>query len=356
MRPRAFAVFAGLTVIMTAAAVWAVSTQRAPTSIAADRARVFPALADRLNDAAEVRIVSNKADFTMKKLGSADEWGLVEKGNHKVVFDKVKAALVRLSDLKYFEGKTSDPDRYARLEVEDPKSSVDARGKRIVVKDGDGTVLADAVVGKLNRYLFGGSGGGTYVRKAGDGRVWLAEGELEFGREPIEWLFRDLVNILEEDVKRLEIRQPDGSVLIAHKNKGEKDMKVANIPEGRKLKSDSEANPLATGMWRLIFEDVEPAERKKFPDTFVVSDYWDFDGFHARAEIAHIGEEYWARFHAIDDTAKDADEETKKKVAERVKKLNARYQGWVYRLSAGEGERLSTKMEELLAEPKKGAT
>lgn len=354
MKLRTFGVFAAATVVMVAAAVWAVLAERAPTTVVRDRDPVFPALAERLNDAAEIEVVSNKATFTVKKAG--EKWVVVEKGDYPARFDKVRGAMVKLAEAKYFERKTEDPGRFDRLQVQDPKAK-DSLAKKITVKDSKGELLAAAVVGKISPNLFGASGGGTYLRKADENQVWLAEGEVEFGAQPIDWLFRDLVNILEDDVKSMTYHHPDGEVLHVHKaKKGDETFVVDNIPTGRKLKSKSEPNGLSTGMWRMLLEDVKPAKEFDFPADHAVADYVDFEGFHVTAQVAHIGDEYWAKFHAKQDPVEGLDDKAKKKVADKVAEINARTEGWVYRTSAGEGERLSTRMKDILAEPKKEAS
>jgi hypothetical protein len=46
------------------------------------------------------------------------------------------------------------------------------------------------------------------------------------------------------------------------------------------------------------------------------------------------------------------DPEAKKKVQEKADEINARTNGWLYKLSPGEGETLTTKMKDILAKPK----
>ena len=43
---------------------------------------------------------------------------------------------------------------------------------------------------------------------------------------------------------------------------------------------------------------------------------------------------------------------SKEEIAKLVKEINARTTGWIYELSAGEGERLTMKMDDLLEKPK----
>ncbi len=349
MKPRSFIVLAVLTAIFVVAAIWSVGTQRALTSIASDRDRAFPDLIDKVNDVAAVSIVSNKAKFTIAN--SNGGWGLAEKGGYKVAFEKVKSAIVGLGELKLLESKTADPARYERLQVEDP-GSLEAKSIGIELKDKDGKVLASGVIGKRHVGLFGEGGGGTYLRRGDDARSWLAEGTIDLGAEPNDWMIRDIVNIEAEDISRAVLSQPDGAeITVSRADKSAKDYAVAGIPEGRKLKDSSEGKNLAGGLWRLTFEDVKPAKDLEFTGTPYVAEYETFDGLKVRVEMTMIDKVVWGRFSASADNAK-GDDKAIEALKKKATKITERAKGWVYELSPGEGEKLTTKIEDILEKPK----
>ena len=68
--------------------------------------------------------------------------------------DKVRALVVALADMRLIEAKTSMPERYARLEVEDPEPE-DAKSRLVRVESADGTVLAEVILGKRRHRLTG---------------------------------------------------------------------------------------------------------------------------------------------------------------------------------------------------------
>ncbi len=349
MKPKSFIVLAVLTAIFVVAAIWSVATQRGVTSIAADRERAFPDLIEKANDVATLEIVSNKAKFTIARVG--DVWGLAEKGGYKVKFEKVKGAIVGLGELELLESKTSDPRRYQRLQVEDP-GSLEAKSIGIELKDEDGKVLASGIIGKRQIGLFGAGGGGTYLRRGGDALSWLAEGIVDLGPEPNDWLIRDIVNLEAEDISRAVLRQPDGAeITVSRADKSAKDYVVAGIPEGRKLKDSSEGKNLAGGLWRLTFEDVKPAQDITFAETPYVAEYETFDGLKVRVEMTMLETVVWGRFSASADDAK-GDDKAIEALEKRAAMITERAKGWVYELSPGEGEKLTTKIEDILEQPK----
>ena len=349
MKPRSFIVLALLTAIFVVAAIWSVGGQRGLTNIAADRERAFPDLIEKANDVATVAIVSNKAKFTIARAG--DAWGLADKAGYKVSFQKVKSAIVGLGELKLLESKTADAARYERLQVEKP-GSLQAKSIGVELKDKDGKTMASGVIGKRHVGLFGQGGGGTYLRRGDDALSWLAEGIVDLGAEPNDWMVRDIVNLEAEDIARAVLRQPSGAeIAVTRADKKAKDYVVAGIPEGRKLKDSSEGKNLAGGLWRLTFEDVKPAKDLTFRDTPHTAVYQTFDGLEVRVEMTMVDKVVWGRFTASADNAKGDDkaiEALKKKATE----ITERAKGWVYELSAGEGEKLTTKIEDILEKPK----
>jgi len=374
MKTKTFYGLAAVTAVAVVAAVVSVSSQRAPTRIPADRPAAFPDLAAKVNDIAEIEVRAGKDKFTVKRQG--ERWGLVEKGGYPVPFEKVKGAIVGLANLKLLEPKTGDPERYARLQLEDPAKD-DAKSRQIVLKDASGKEIAGAVIGKKNANLFGSARGGTYLRRGGDAAAWLAEGEVEIGATANDWIERELIDIAQEKVSSATVTHPGGETLHVHKPvENAKTYAVDNIPEGRKLKSDTEPNGVAGALWRLRLEDVKPVSEVTIPADHIVGVYKTFDGLEVKIDMAKIGEEYWATFAATPPAdaapaaetkpaeAKPADakpDEAKKDAAKPADApadpaklaadINARVKGWVYRLSSYDAEKMVKKVADLLDEP-----
>ena len=348
MKPRSFLALAALTALAVIAAILTVLDQPSLTTLTKGEESAFEGLAERLNDASELTIQSNEAAFSVVKTETG--WGMKDRARYPVHFDKVKTALVALSELKLLEAKTSDPTRYKRLEVEEPEAE-EAQSVRFELKDGGGKSMAAGVIGRLNPNLFGEGGGGTYLRQGREAQSWLAAGEVALGKTRNDWLVRDIVDIAAEQVRRAVIRQPDGAEIAVSQEKPDSgEYKLDGIPEGRKLKDTSEPKNLAGGLWRLTFEDVKPAAEVEFPANTNVSVYETFDGLKVRIEMTTVDDVVWGRFSA---TAEGASGDKADDVRKRAAKITERAKGWVYELSAGEGERLTTRIGDILEEPKK---
>ena len=348
MKPRSFLVLAALTALAVIAAVLAVIGQPALTTLTKGEESAFQGLAERLNEAGELAVQSNAARFSIVKTETG--WGMKDRAKYPVHFDKVKTALFALSELKLLEAKTGDPARYKRLEVEEPDVA-EAQSVRFEIRDDGGESIASGVVGRLNPNLFGDGGGGTYLRRGKEEQSWLAAGEVTLGKTRNDWLVRDIVDIAAEQVRRAVIRQPDGAEIAVTQEKPDSgEYMLEGIPEGRKLKDTSEAKNLAGGLWRLTFEDVKPAADVEFPENPNLSVYETFDGLKVHIEMTMVDEVVWGRFSA---TAEGASGDNAEEIRKQAEEITARARGWVYELSAGEGERLTTRIEDILEEPEK---
>jgi hypothetical protein len=349
MKPGTFYAFAGLTAVAVVAAGIAVSSQTDITSLTAGTDPAFPKLSENVNNVAKIEIRNAKSEFSMTLDG--ENWGMDKKDGYRVEFQKVKSAIVNLSNFKLIEKKTADEARYERLELNDP-SDEQAKSRKIILKDAKGAVLADVVIGKVNPNLFGTGGAGTYIRRADEKGTWLARGQVELGEEPNNWMARQIVNYGQEKVRRVVVANPEGAeIILAKSDVKDPNFTIENLPEGRAIKNKDEADPLAGVMWRMMFDDVQKAEKQEWPANPWVAHYTVWDGFTVRIETAKFGEDFWGRFSAaVDESVTDAE---KKAAAEKVvTEINERTKGWTYMLTAGDSEKLTSKMDDYLAKPK----
>ena len=352
MKPGTFYAFSGLTAAVVVAAGVAVSTQTGITVLTAGTDPAFPELTENVNAVAKIEVQNAKSSFSMTL--NNGQWGLDQNDGYRVEFQKVKSAIVNLSNFKLIEKKTSDATRYGRLELNDPADK-ESKSRKVVLKDAKGDVLVDTVVGKLNPNLFGTGGAGTYIRRADEKVTWLARGQVELGEEPNNWMARQIVNYGQEKVRRVVVTSPTGrKIVLAKAVAKDPNFKIENLPEGRAIKNKDEVDPLAGVMWRMMFDDVQKAEKQKWPANPWVAHYSVWDGYTVRIETVKFGEDFWGRFSAaVDEEVMDA----KKKAAAKhaVAEINARTKGWTYMLTAGDSEKLTSKMEDYLSKSKKGS-
>lgn len=319
--------------------------------------RLFPALAAKVNDVGTV-IVARKDDTTTI-VRKGDTWAVSDKNDYPAAFDKVRKLLVELAELRSLEQKTSTPDLFASLELEDLSQS-DAKSTVVTLKDAGGGDLVSVVVGKVRVGRGGSSGDGVYVRKANENQTWLAKGRISLERGDVSWLDRVVIDVPRERVAKAILAQPDGSrVVVARPRATEKNFTLEGVPPGKKAK-EWDVNQAATPLERLELDDVRPAAGS--PDAKQYAEIVTFDGLIARADLVEIDGQTWVKVSARYEqpASSPSDEEVKEgklKNADDVRKdveaINAKTSAWLYRLPDWKTDNLRKKLADLVEDEKK---
>ena len=274
---------------------------------------------------------------------------MVERGNYPVDGNNLRRLLVALDQLKVLEAKTRDPNRFERIDLRD-LTNPDARGGQVVVRDSQGAVVFDAIIGKRRANLAGGPAR-VYVRKTGAQQTWLAEGDLDLRAGPVDWLDREITNIPADDTARARLTAPDGAVLdIVRDDKLTTKFRFTNIPDTVTLVSEYAAKNIAAVLEFNTFKDVRAAADLAFDDKGQ-AEFWIKDGLYARADFARDGDKIWTRFtfRAIDGAEAAA--------RTLATQLTARTKDWAYLLPDVRIQRLrETRQSVSMPDKKTGAT
>ena len=172
MTPRFVLGLALVTLLTTGAAVWVTLQQPAASPVQIGDEPAFPALREQPDAVAKVIVTAPEGTFTLTR--AEDRWVAADRHDYPVAAGKLRELVVQLADMKLIEAKTSRPERYARLEVEDVAAGASSR--QIRLEDADGKVLAEAIIGKQRQRLTGAEPSGTYLRRPGEAQSWLDVG------------------------------------------------------------------------------------------------------------------------------------------------------------------------------------
>ena len=297
---------------------------------------VFPGLVDRVNDVNEFVVESAKGRVTVYREGKV--WHLRQSDNHLASPHEVFKAVVGIAELKYFEPKTERPQRYSRLLLNDPATGGD--GKRMTLKI-DGDTVADVIVGREKLFLPGRTIGGVYFRRPGASASWLGEGNPEAGGAPKDWLAREIVDVKSERVSRVTVRHADGEIVVVSKHRVQSDKFVlASIPDGMRLKYDSDVENIGAILEQLEMEDARRASSVEVDFTgALVVEAETFDGLIGTLEIVKRDEIRWLRAQFVGKNENGAKE---------AKMLNKRTSEWLYMMPAYEVIPVRRRMRDLL--------
>lgn len=361
--------FVAITVAVAASA-WYISHTHAPeTNVGTPP--LFPKLAGEINNVVKVEIKSRLNDAKLAK--DSDNWVIANRDNYPASFEKIKSAILDLSDMKIMEAKTSKPDLYSRLDVQD----VDAKksqSTQITLRDKDGKVLASLIVGKEREGHPSPLGTLRYVRRAGQAQSYLVAGDIDINADPLAWTTRQITDISGSRIRSVRLDEPGQPPVEVDRDKpSDTNFTLKDTPDGFRAKSSAMVTSLSTILEQLRFDDVRARAALKWPDNADVATLRSFDGLVATVRTASIDGRQFSTFDfaydpagvekastdanskAADKTGIDADADTAKpkSVPDEVKTLNDKLGKWAFALPDFKVKMLTTTKESLLAKKQK---
>ena len=138
MQKRGFLILLSATVVLVAAAIYALAGGDRAVTPAIRAERMFPGLAARLGDLTWIRVSRGAAKADLNLV--AGRWVVIEKGNYLAAPGRMRQLLLGLADLTLDEPKTARPELFARLDLDDPSNGKSTRGAPTKVRNGLGCV------------------------------------------------------------------------------------------------------------------------------------------------------------------------------------------------------------------------
>ncbi len=334
----------------------------------------------QLNDISAIKI-SGAGGVAIAELNkSEDRWTVAAKDGYAADVSKIREFLIKLSNAQLREEKTSKPENYARLGVED-LSAADAKGLGVELLG-----LKSPV--KLIVGIAGPNGDSTFVRRDGEAKSFLVSGSIIPDKEPGNWLAKSIADIPSERVRRVDITDPDGKVLKIEKTDSAAfNFNVLDVPKGRELSSESAGNQIGGALSSVNLEDVAKSESQQpTDDKYWRTSFATHDGMVIEVDLWDVAEKTWSRWRArvdesqldtwvaaekskaesaatpaaggetgdqtpADKPAFDAAKARADKLADiqkQVSELNARADGWSFALPSWKAGNFKKTMEEML--------
>ncbi|MDP6515164.1 MAG: DUF4340 domain-containing protein [Alphaproteobacteria bacterium] len=367
MKPKTLIGLAAITVVVTVAAVVAVQQRESAIRPQAGGGPLFVDLGDKINAVAKIAITTADGGFTIARDG--DTWGVVEKSGYPALFDKVKATILGLAEMRGLATKTDDAARYAEIGLADPGAEEGA-ARRLALLDDGGAELAAILLGDSGR----GGGNRIYVRRPDDPQSWLAAADLDIGASALDWIDRTVLRITHDRVNRVVITQPDGGALIVgRKDRAEPRFSIADIPDGMKVSSASMINGLGGAIGFVTAEDViAAADLPAAEEGATTARFETFDGLVVTVSSTTHDGALWAQIEAAFDPAIVVSEESSTAgegegegaavaktepetdpaaaASAEAEALNARHAGWAYALQEYTGEQMTRALADLIEE------
>jgi hypothetical protein len=295
---------------------------------------MFPGLTPKLKDAARVEIVyQNKITAIVLKDG---RWGLADRAGYPVQDSKMHQMLTELTELRLTEARTADPDKYARLGVEDP-TKADATGSLLRVIDTDVKPIVELIAGHGRQRTQGKVEEELYVRRPTEAQSWLAEGALHADHDPAQWFNRDVVNIEHGRIASVAVTR--GTTKLAFGRDGDK-LVLKDPAEHPKLE-DYKLEDVARAFESLTFQDVRPAS-DPIGATVGTGVFTTSDGLTLTATVFKADKDIWVGLTATGTDKAEAEAAT----------LSKRLSGWLYSLGSWKEKALVPELDDLKAAEK----
>jgi len=168
---------------------------------------LLPSLAGEMNtvNSLSVRKGGAKPTVTVHKQG--EQWTVAERAEYPADVPKLRKLLLALSDARIREEKTSNPENYGIIGVEDP-AQPGATGAQIELTAKDGK--HDVIVGKS-------AGEGSFVRRAGEKTSYIVEPGISVEAEPRFWIDTHLLDIAADKIQSVDTKPATGAAYSVHR-------------------------------------------------------------------------------------------------------------------------------------------
>ena len=316
-------------------------------------APLLPGFAEQANLIDWLRISGAGGEVLATLERGPERWGVMEAAGYAADWEIVRPLLAGLAQAQVVEAKTSSPDYYDRLGVED----VDApEAQGVMVEFSADSGVPAVILGNAAR-----ARDGQYARLAGEAGSVLIDRELVLPKRREDWLDRAIVDIADDAVVEVEIRHPDSERVRARRASAEEEnFTLEDVTEGFEPKSDWTVNSLAGALASLRLEAVVQEGEVDWTDATVYR-VVTADGLEIQAEVVAIPpieedeqdvSEHWLRLTAgVYTTGLDtgvAAEADDTAARERAQAINERVQGWAYRVPEYKASSMTKQVSDLV--------
>ncbi|HTO39871.1 MAG TPA: DUF4340 domain-containing protein, partial [Rhizomicrobium sp.] len=300
---------------------------------------VFPGLAHQLRDVAKIHIASLKGGTFDVVFNPEQGWTLPQRDNYPASFEQVRKTITAMATLQRLEPRTARVDWLRYLDLDPPSSG--GHGVLITLSDDKGNVLASLITGKAQDIGDASGLSGIFVRKPDSTQSWLARGTLQIAVEPAEWVNRLVLDLDRARIREVDVIPASGPAFSVLRNKkSDADFRLAQLPKGRTLLNAQSPNGVAVSAVGFTFDDLRAARDFDFANASRVTTR-TFDGLIVTIRVIAQGADHWATLSAEAAPGRPAMEK-------EARRIDARSDGWAYKLPAYKGQQLMTTLDSLL--------
>jgi hypothetical protein len=376
MNVRNFSILAIITILVIITAV-TLTTKKTNTT---GREKLFHLSTSTLQDISEIEMQTHDETITLIR-DDTGQWRVKEKQNYPAISSQVHKLLIGIADLQIIEAKTSNPEFYSKLGVENITTD-DAKSTLLSLKTAPDKIVASLIVGNDKVAKIDSTRKEIYVRKPTEAQTWLTLGRIPLDNKVTGWLNKQILDIKEERTRQVEITQPDGEQILIFKNHpSDKDFQLADLPVTAQIKSAYTLKNIANTISGLNLDDVIAAKEMDLGELEKTQAiFTTFGGLQITMTTVAKANKHYATFSAAfdpqavwtppqkqdsaaqeEESAQETEKENEEESAEElpkipspeeikteVEQLNAQLSEWVYELAEYKIDQLAKKRSELI--------
>ncbi|MGE0045183.1 MAG: DUF4340 domain-containing protein, partial [Hyphomonadaceae bacterium] len=209
---------------------------------------VFPGLAEELEQAQKINIVSRDASYRIARIEGGG-WAMIDRGDFPVNARRLAQLTDGLRELVFVRRMSSDPAQHERLGVGDPTQG--GSGILVQLENARGGFIANLILGVTRE--------ATYARRPGENQVWAVRGELPPLRDPAAWLELTPLAVQGRDIRRVETTPRTGPAYVLERASADADFAFAGAAASRTPISAATLTSTAERLTALQPIDVLPA-------------------------------------------------------------------------------------------------
>ena len=345
MPTRGLAILAVVTVTTVAASGIAVDKRYRQTVLEARGGEaVFPAFRGHTGSVAGIEVGRAGAGFALERRG--DGWANTGLGGYPARAELIETVLSEVAGLGYLEPKTARTALFPKLGVEDAGPGAGSTG--LTLRDGDGGVLADLIVGRARPRTANADRAVVYIRLPGRERAWLAEGILDVHRDAAGWSDREIVDIDARSVRSMTVRHEDGEVVDLYRAESDdRKLTLRNLPAGAAVAHQHQIDFMAGLLQGLSFVDAraggpsDPAVAPGFEATVQTAD-------HLRVTLRAGNPAEDGSLWAAVDAGLAVDVEASDHARAEATRIASRFDGWLLKLPRRISDRLEIRLHDII--------
>jgi hypothetical protein len=298
---------------------------------------VLPGLHDAIATGQRIIITSADANYRIERAQRGDQtlWVMRDRGDYPVQSSRLTELTRGLEQLQYTRRMTSDPAKFDRLGVGDPRHG--GRGVLVQIESSTGALLVNLIIGTAP------SAGQNvvYVRRPDQDQAWAAQGTLPPLRSAASWLNLRPLDLSVDKLTRVEVTPADGRAYVLERDPTSAAWRIATPALQGVQGSVASAAEEITQVAPL---DVQPApaiQGEAHARVHVVTS----DGVGIDAEIVPSDNRMWLKLVARALTPGDAQQEA------AALAINDRVSAWAFALSSADAEALAPPLASLTPAP-----